>query len=756
MTEPTDLRTLPNGQVLSDYRIEGVLGQGGFGITYLATDTNLGRKVAIKEYFPREFAARDSTLTIRATGNAEDRETFNWGLTRFLEEARILARFEHPNIVAVRRFFEANGTAYLVMDYCDGEPLDEIIKRDGPLSKERLDRILLPLLNGLEEIHSTNFLHRDIKPANIYIRRDGSPVLLDFGAARQETGNHSRSVTSLATAGYAAVEQYSTRGKQGPWTDIYGLGATLYRAVTGEKPQESTDRMLEDTLEPAADKGRGRYPVSLLAAIDAAMSVRPEQRPQSVAQWRQMIGVGAPALPPSKSGLASSVEEKTKVEEKTERTSSVNAAKTTDERSAVWNPDAAAGWSLIFTPAFGSYIQMLNWKTLSEPEKAASAKTWFYISIWVLLANLASSLVALFWEVNSRTADVVLGFAPLVCLYVWWISTGRWQGIYLREKFGARYSRKPWGKPLLLGIGAYIIFLALMFVIGFMFNEAPTSTSTVTTPASAPIPTPITNSQTSSGKSKDCDVCPEMVVIPAGSFSMGSPDTEAGRDADEGPMHQVNIAGSFSLGKFEITLGEFKQFVQSTGHPMTGGCVDWNGKEFALDAGKSWRNPGQEQTDKHPVTCVSWDDARAYVKWLSTVAKKTYRLPSEAEWEYAARAMTKTAYSFGNSSSELSGYTWFSSNSEGKTHFVGAKTANNFGLHDMHGNVFEWTEDCWNENYTNAPTDGSVWTAGNCSRRVVRGGSWGLNPRNLRSARRGGNPAASRGSDIGFRVARTD
>ena len=214
MPQPTDLRTLPVGHVLSDYRIEGILGQGGFGITYLATDTNLGRKVAIKEYYPREYATRDSTLTIRAAGNDEERETFKWGLTRFLEEARILARFEHPNIIAVRRFFEGNGTAYLVMDYCDGEPLDEIIKRDGPLSKEWLDLILFPLLDGLEQIHGTNFLHRDIKPANIYIRTDGSPVLLDFGAARQETGNHSRSVTSLATAGYAAVEQYSTRGKQ--------------------------------------------------------------------------------------------------------------------------------------------------------------------------------------------------------------------------------------------------------------------------------------------------------------------------------------------------------------------------------------------------------------------------------------------------------------------------------------------------------------------------------------------------------------
>ena len=175
-------------------------------------------------------------------------------------------------------------------------------------------------------------------------------------------------------------------------------------------------------------------------------------------------------------------------------------------------PRCSCELELFFTPVFGSYIQMLNWKTLSEPEKAASAKTWFYISIGVLLAELVYSI---FWEVESRITDLFLGFAALVYLIVWWISTGRWQGIYLREKFGAIYSRKPWGKPLLLVIGAYIIVFALIFVmgavIGFISDELITSTSTVTTPATAPIPTPITNSQTSSGKSRDCDVCPAMV-----------------------------------------------------------------------------------------------------------------------------------------------------------------------------------------------------------------------------------------------------
>lgn len=284
-----DIRALPEGQVLGEYEIEGILGQGAFGITYLARDLMLHRKYAIKEYYPREYAVRDSTLTVKAAGSKEDRDTYAWGLSRFLEEARILARFDDPNIIGVRRFFEANGTAYLVMDYCDGDSLDKIVKMNGPLDSAKLAKLVTPLLNGLSRVHASNFLHRDIKPANIFVRHDGSPVLLDFGAARQEVVSHSKSVTSLATPGYGAVEQYSTHGRQGPWTDIYGLGATLYRVVTGDKPQDSPGRMLNDELVPAAVKAKGKYPEKVLQAIDSAMQVFPEKRPQSIEEWRVMF-----------------------------------------------------------------------------------------------------------------------------------------------------------------------------------------------------------------------------------------------------------------------------------------------------------------------------------------------------------------------------------------------------------------------------------------------------------------------------------
>jgi serine/threonine protein kinase len=279
---------LPKGYILSDYRIEKILGHGGFGVTYLATEIALSRRVAIKEYFPRDFAVRGDAFVVHPASNQEARSGFAWGLQRFLEEARTLTIFTHPNIIAARRYFPENGTAYLVMDYCDGNSLDKIIKeRHAPLDKAALDKILLPLLSGLEEVHKHNILHRDIKPANLYIREDGSPVLLDFGSARMV--NPGDAVTNLVTAGYAAIEQYSEEGEQGTWTDMYGLGATLYRAVTGERPVDASARILNDTLIPAAVKARGNFDEDILAAIDAAIAVKPNERIRTVDAWRKVM-----------------------------------------------------------------------------------------------------------------------------------------------------------------------------------------------------------------------------------------------------------------------------------------------------------------------------------------------------------------------------------------------------------------------------------------------------------------------------------
>ncbi len=277
---------LPQGTRIREFEFRRVLGHGGFGMTYLGWNVALDIPVAIKEYLPSDLATREQNLSVvpQAPRTASD---FHWGLERFLDEARILARLQHPNIVRVHHFFEAHSTAYIAMDYVEGEDLSAYLTRKGTLSEDELKGILYPLLSALEVVHRADFLHRDIKPSNIILRtEDGSPVLLDFGAARQAMGAKSRSVTSIVTPGYAPIEQYSSRGRQGAWTDIYALGGVCYRALTGQIPDDATDRMRDDPLIPLSQRCASRVSGAFLAAIDAALAVNEEDRPQSVEAWR--------------------------------------------------------------------------------------------------------------------------------------------------------------------------------------------------------------------------------------------------------------------------------------------------------------------------------------------------------------------------------------------------------------------------------------------------------------------------------------
>lgn len=295
----TNLIALKSGtELVGDYRIERVLGAGGFGITYLAEEVALDRNVTIKEYFPSDFAARSSTADAgpRSQDCAGD---YRWGLDRFIEEAQTLAKFSHPNIVRVYRYFKANNTAYMVLHFEEGQSLKSWLKGLGraPRQKE-LDAIIAPLLEALDLIHKQDFLHRDIAPDNIIIRKDGSPVLIDFGSARGEILAHSKTVSALVKPGYSPYEQYAeTSRQQGPWTDIYALGATLYHAVTGKRPSDSPSRMVKDELTPARDAALSAYRAGFLKAIDHALALQTEARPQSIAAWRGALLAPEPAKP---------------------------------------------------------------------------------------------------------------------------------------------------------------------------------------------------------------------------------------------------------------------------------------------------------------------------------------------------------------------------------------------------------------------------------------------------------------------------
>jgi serine/threonine protein kinase len=290
-----DFVALKTGQTIGRYEIISILGQGGFGITYRARDTQLGREVALKEYLPSALAVRQDGVTVlpRSTKTAED---FTWGRDRFVSEGQTLASLHGaPAIVHVFDFLEANGTAYIVMELLNGETLEDRLKRDGKLDAEAVDKILWPLLDGLEQVHKAGFLHRDIKPANILLNRDGKPTLIDFGASRAAMVGRTTALTAIFTPGYAAAEQM-TSARQGPWTDIYGLSATLYHAITGHVPPSAFDRMLDDKYEPLARLAPPGFSRGLCAGIDAGLTVVAMSRPQSIAGWRPILGMtSAPA-----------------------------------------------------------------------------------------------------------------------------------------------------------------------------------------------------------------------------------------------------------------------------------------------------------------------------------------------------------------------------------------------------------------------------------------------------------------------------
>ena len=299
MTAHQHPAALPKGHRIGEYEIVRVLGAGGFGITYLAFDHQLDGPVALKEYFPAEAARRGPGCGVvpSTTGSPE---IFTRGLDRFIDEARSLHRLRHPNVVRAHRYVQARGTAYIVMEYVEGESLQQVLCERGRLRPDAWRRWLDPLLDGLAHVHGHGYLHRDLKPANIVIRSaDGTPVLIDFGAARVAAGD--RTHTQVLTPGYAPLEQYSREGTQGPATDIYALAAVSYHVLTGERPASAPDRVLGDDYEPLTNRIAGadrRW----LAAIDHGLALRPEDRPQTVPAWTAAMRARAAPVPEVEAG----------------------------------------------------------------------------------------------------------------------------------------------------------------------------------------------------------------------------------------------------------------------------------------------------------------------------------------------------------------------------------------------------------------------------------------------------------------------
>jgi len=282
---------LPVGTVIADFEIIGLVGEGGFGIVYLARDVHLDRVVAVKEFMPSAFAGRvDSThVSVRS---ANHQATYEAGLRSFINEAKMLARFSHPSLVEVYRFWEGNGTAYMAMRYYEGETLRQhLVRGDLVFDEETIAQTMSPVFDALEMLHREQVFHRDIAPDNIMLS-DGHPVLLDFGSARRIIGDGTQALTTVLKPGYAPIEQYVDDGtmKQGPWTDVYALGGVLYHLATGKPPPQAVSRLLSDPLQPIHALMGNRFSMTFSQAVSKAMAVRAENRLQNVNELREMLG----------------------------------------------------------------------------------------------------------------------------------------------------------------------------------------------------------------------------------------------------------------------------------------------------------------------------------------------------------------------------------------------------------------------------------------------------------------------------------
>jgi formylglycine-generating enzyme required for sulfatase activity len=668
------------------YRLERLIAQGGMGEVWQATD------LATHAELGHSAQVALKILPPSLTENALHAKLL-------IEEAARARQLAHQHIVRVYDWAQdpATGSYFIIMECLEGEDLDTLLAREGRLGLGRALEIVAPLADALDHAWERHgIVHRDIKPANVFLARGGDVKLLDFGIAvraRAGGGAGLEAPASSGTAGYRAPEA-ATAGAPGRALDVFSVATMLYRMLAGALPG-------------AAAAKPGELNDAQWEVLRSGFAPDPQARPASVGALLARLRA---AQGPSAEELRARAEAEQRAREDEARRRAGQAARELAARrlaEARAQAEAAAK------------AQLERQRREQERAAKAAAEVARAARKEALRQQLLERRAA---EAEKARLEREEAQRKLV--------QAKAAAAYIAEQKRARAEEAARAQAVL--------------------------TQLLPTPASPVADTEgVLRDRFLDGDAKG----PELVLLPTGRFQMGSPEHErkvamaAGSQpswlARELPQHWVGIDRPVAMGRYPVTVGEWRAFVQATGW-RTSGEVDWDA-------------PGFAQTDRHPVVGVNWFDAIRYVRWLSEATGKSYRLPSEAEWEYACRAGTKTAFSFGDTittdQANYDGNFTYNGGPRGVyrrgTTPVGTFPANPWGLYDMHGNVWEWVQDVVHDNYEGAPLDGSAWEeGGDQARRVLRGGSWLYNPRYLRSALRNGFSAALSNDIVGLRVVR--
>jgi formylglycine-generating enzyme required for sulfatase activity len=805
----TQTASLQPGTFISDLQVNAILGVGTSDVTYLVTDPAIGTRFALKEYLPAKYVSRQENGSIVPL-DEPSAHLFKDGLGRFLNEARIVAALDHPNVVKVLRYFEANNTAYFLMPYYQGQSLQKLLENDGQLDRETAKALMLSLMDALEYIHSQGIVHQDIQPSNIYMTPDKTPLLMDFTEAASDSHEP---LSKAAKTAYTAPEQLSPNGNVGPWTDIYALAACLYRCVTGTQPATAIARQIGletdntdpitvfSTLAPATSYG------GLTDVVDQGLKYRVQDRPTDVEHWKKsfksldwhrsvvvggstdtyakegrerlplillgifivvMAAVGIFLLSGKKVDQYPVTANETAQETANSGAAVVKQEEPTSIELERWHAavqaDTINGYrrfiedfkESIYRPQAEIQLDILdekNWQALSAENSVPAYEDYLKLFPDGIHHVEALRRIEAIQQAQAKKERVRLEREKQEALA--WETASNARSIAAFDQY---ISAWPAGKNI-----EEANRVRRLLQDQSNDNKAFKTASSLNTkeafqayidafPKGVNVTAALQNIDDLTlrpGKSfKDCDTCPTMMVVPAAAYWQGSDEGSALALSMEKPRRLVTIDEPFAVSTYEITMAQWDACFKDGGCSMQPTDNGWG------------------RADR-PVIMVSWNDAEEFVHWISEKTGQTYRLPSESEWEYFARSGEQSDWpdgdarlicQFGNIAGAETGFRWQHSQCGDErvlgTTTVGSFKPNAFGVYDTIGNVSEWTSDCMNLSYLDAPVDGSAWGRGICSSHMTRGGSWITGTKEIRLPARFNLKNGDRNDFTGFRVVR--